>query len=118
MKKNNYWVVGANWGGDVKDDFYRRGYWEMGHDDKKQPNFAKLRDDIKPKDRIAIKSMDGQGKTTITIHAIGIVKEVFQKRVYIDWILKDINKTVPSKNYFGTIHSVTDEDWKNNAFCI
>ena len=80
-----YYLVGANWGGEKQNEsFYRRGYWEMGYADEEKPDFARVRDGIAPEDRIAIKSMDGQGATTISIHALGIVKEVFQGRIYVD----------------------------------
>lgn len=40
-----YYLVGANWGGEKQqEDFYRRGYWEMGYDDAGQPRFAAMRD--------------------------------------------------------------------------
>lgn len=115
-----YWIVGATWGDDnLAEDFYRRGYWEMGYADEDQPGFAKKRDSIQPNDRIAVKTRDGQGASTITIRAIGVVKEVVQKRVYIDWIFKGVNRQVHCKNYFGTIHGpVTDLAWRNEAFCL
>ena len=62
----NYWLVGANWGGDDQADaFFRRGYWELGWDDSDQPSMAQKRDNIKPNDRIAVKSMRGKGASTI-----------------------------------------------------
>ncbi len=46
----NYWLVGANWSGeDQQNDFYTRGYWEMGYSDVDKPNFAAKRDSIKKK---------------------------------------------------------------------
>ncbi len=114
----NYWVVGATWKNDnLADDFYKRGYWEMGYNDNSKPNYAKLRDQIQEKDRIAIKAMDGQGAKTISIKAIGIVKDIHNGKVYVEWILTNLtNRHVPSKNYFGTIHKATDEIWINEAF--
>ena len=36
-----YYLVGANWSGEkLNEDFFRRGYWEMGWDDSDQPAFA------------------------------------------------------------------------------
>ena len=116
----NYWVVGATWDGDnLADDFYLRGYWEMGYDDKDKPQFTKRRDTVKNGDRIAVKKRDGKGADTISIKAIGVVKDVADGKIYIDWILKNIDRHVHCKNYFGTIHGpITDSAWKNEAFCL
>lgn len=117
----NYWVVGAIWGTDnLAEAFYRRGYWEMGYDDADKPCFATRRNRIQPGDRIAVKTRDGRGASTICIKAIGVVKEVVEGKVYIDWILKSIDRHVPSKNYFGTIHGPlkSDDAWVWQAFCI
>lgn len=82
----NYWLVGANWSGESqRNDFFVRGYWEMGYDDLDKPGFAKKSDSIEKGDRIAIKSMDGKGASTITIHCIGIIKDVLSKKVYVNW---------------------------------
>ena len=122
MKENtNYWLVGANWSGsDKKETFYLKGVWEMGWSDNDKPSFTLLRDSISVNDRIAIKSMDGKGSKTITIHATGIVKLVEDKKVYIDWIQTNINKQVESKGKFSTIHKLDDnhKDWINEIFCL
>lgn len=122
MEENiNYWLVGANWSGDNQQEaFYRRGYWEMGYSDEEKPNFAEKREDINPGDRIAIKSRDGKGATTITIHALGIVKEVVDGKVYIDWIITNLNRQVPSRGVFSTIHGpyTYDDEWTWQVFCI
>lgn len=117
----HYYLVGANWSGERQnDDFYRRGYWEMGYDDSEQPLFAGRRDSMQPGDRIAIKSMDGQAASTITIHALGIVKEVFQGRAYIDWILIGLDRHVPSHGWLKTIHGPYDQSDPGiqEVFCI
>jgi len=115
----NYWVVGAVWSEHkLEDDFYKRGYWEMGYTDDDKPNYANRRNQIKENDRIAIKRRDGKGAKTISIKAIGVVKDIYKGKVYINWLLTDINRHVPSKNYFGTIHKATDENWINEAFRI
>lgn len=116
-----YYLVGANWDGEPQnDDFYRRGYWEMGYDDAAQPSFAETRDSMKPGDRIAIKSMDGYGATTITIHALGFVKEVFQGRVYVDWVLTGLDRQVPSRGCLKTIHGPyhANDSWIHEVFCL
>lgn len=120
-KKLNYWLVGAYWAGtDKKENFYLKGAWEMGYDDNDQPKFSSLRDSINIGDRIALKSRDGRGASTITIHAIGIVKLVEDKKVYIDWKLTDLNRKVYSKGKFSTIHKLDSkyENWINEIFCI
>ena len=115
------WLVGAKWGVDVlNDDFFRRGYWEMGWSDDEQPGFANQRDSMKPGDRIAIKRMNGQGATTITILALGVVKEVFQGRVYVDWKVTDMEREVESRGCFKTIHGPYqfDDEWTRKVFCL
>lgn len=116
-----YWVVGATWASDdMKDKFYQLGIWEMGWDDQDKPKLAEKRDSIQEGDRIAIKTMDGQGQSTITIHAIGIVKGNDDKKIHINWILKDLNRKVPSKNCFGTIHGPYDgnDEWTRQVFSL
>ncbi len=122
MEENNYWLVGAIWNNteDKKDEFFKRGYWEMGWNDDDQPSLASKKKQIKVGDRIAIKSMRGQGQSTITIRAIGIVKDVDTDRIYINWILTDLNREVDSKGAFSTIHgpySINDE-WTCRVFCL
>jgi len=120
----HYWLVGANWSGDDQADaFYRRGYWELGWNDNDQPGMAQMRDSIQEKDRIAIKAMRGQGAKTITIKALGIVKEVVDKRVYITWLITDLNREVSAKGCFSAIHgpydfSGKDENWIREVFCL
>ncbi len=117
----NYWLVGANWAGENQADmFYRRGYWEMGYDDDEKPILTKRRNKIKIGDRVAIKTMDGQGQSTITIKAIGIVKDVAERKIYIEWILKDLDRKVESKGAFATIHGPfnSSDIWINKIFCL
>jgi len=122
MRENtNYWLVGANWSGsDKKETFYLKGVWEMGYADEDKPRYTKLRDSISVDDRIAIKAMGGKGSKTITIHAIGIVKLVEEKKVYINWIQTEINKKVESKGKFSTIHKLDNnqKEWINEIFCL
>ena len=123
--EKKYYVVGANWSGEKKyDEFYRRGYWEMGYADKEKPDFASIRDDIRPGDRIAIKSMEGQGASTILIHALGIVKEVAEGRVYINWLVTRLNRHVDAHGCLSTIRGPftlsedKDKAWIQSVFCI
>ena len=120
MNTPQYWVVGATWDSDnLEDAFYRRGYWEMGYEDEEKPNFAHKRESIRPNDRIAVKSRDGQGADTITIRSIGIVKEVAERKVFVDWLVTNMDRHVPCKNYFGTIHGpIGDNAWIDQAFRV
>jgi hypothetical protein len=51
-----YWVVGAWWGGvdDHTELFIKNGYWENGWGNE-NPSYAKLTNQIRQGDRIAIK---------------------------------------------------------------
>lgn len=121
---SDYWLVGANWEGDDQAAaFYRRGYWELGWEDSKQPGMASGRDSIQPGDRIAIKAMRGRGATTITIKGLGVVKEVADKRVYIDWKVTGLDREVPAKGCFASIHGPynlfgPDAAWVREVFCL
>jgi hypothetical protein len=117
----NYWLVGANWAGDNQaETFFLRGYWEMGYGDEDAPQQANLRDKIKIDDRIAVKSMNGKGATTITIRAIGVVKDIADKKVYVDWKLKDMNRIVASHGAFRTIQGpyLFKDQWTQEVFCL
>lgn len=124
MCSHNYWVVGANWSGDDKTDvFFNRGYWQLGWSDCEQPRYAELRSGIRPGDRIAIKSMRGRAAPTITIKALGIVKEIDpeDKRIYVNWLLK-LDREVQSRGCFGALHGPftqsDDREWINDVFRI
>ncbi len=119
----NYWVVGAMFDKDDQEEFFiRRGYWRLGWLDDEQPSQAKLRDQIKPGDRIAIKRMLGQASPDIMIRALGVVKEIDKedKRVYVDWLLSGLQRKVQSKGAYKSIHGpyVEDDSWVKEAFCI
>lgn len=119
-----YWIVGATWGSgnDQIDTFLRRGYWQLGYDNDEAPDQATRRDQIRSGDRIAVKRMLGQGSPDIEIRAIGIVKEVDSKegRVYVDWILRDLARIVPSKGCYKSIHGPfpADSEWTSEVFRI
>jgi hypothetical protein len=120
----NYWVVGAMWGGqdDQSEKFIRRGYWFLGWSDQEQPAQARLRDQIKQDDRIAIKRMLGQGSPNIEVRALGVVKEIDpdDKRVYIDWYVKGLEREVPSKGAYKSIHGPfpANDPWVKEVFQI
>jgi hypothetical protein len=122
---SNYWVVGAMWENgsvDQMEVFIRRGYWILGWNDADQPAQAKLRDQIKPGDRIAIKRMLGHGSSNIEIRAIGVVSEVDpdDKRVYVHWLVKDLSRLLPSRGFYKSIHGPLkqSEAWVRQAFCV
>jgi hypothetical protein len=121
-----YWVVGAMYGGhadgDMYETFVKRGYWDFGWNDEEKPELAELRNKIQAGDGIAIKAMLGQGAHEIRIRAIGIVKDNdrAEGRVYVDWLRKDLERRVPAGGCFGTIHGpITDSsDWIGRVFRI
>ncbi|MBW7889149.1 MAG: hypothetical protein H3C35_12455 [Bacteroidetes bacterium] len=123
-RQPRYWLVGANWGGDDQATaFYRRGYWELGWADEDQPKMAKARDSIQAGDRIAIKSMRGKGSDSITIKGLGLVKEVADGKVYINWLITDMSRKVFAKGCFSSIHgpySIASDDakWIREVFSI
>lgn len=120
----NYWVVGAMWEGhdDQSEKFIRRGYWFLGWTDTDQPAQAKLRDQMRPGDRIAIKRMLGQGSPNIAIRALGLVKEIDEddKRVYVDWFVKGLEREVPSRGAYQSIRGpfTEDDEWVKEVFHI
>jgi len=125
MSENQkYWLVGANWSGeDQANAFFRRGYWELGWGDNDQPGMASSRDAMKPGDRVAIKSMLGQGSSNILIKALGIIKEVGDdKRIYIDWKVTDLSREVQSHGCYSSIHGPysleSDGDWIRKVFLL
>lgn len=118
----SYWVVGAMWSGreDQLETFVRRGYWFLGWNDTEQPNQAQLRDQIRPNDRIAIKKMLGRGSPDIEIRALGVVREVDPEdhRVYIHWAISDLQRVVPARGCFASIHGPfgRESDWTRLVF--
>ncbi len=119
---SQYWVVGAMWGGcdDQSEIFIRRGYWFLGWSEEDQPAQAALRDQIKPGDRIAIKRMLGRGSQNIEIRALGTVWEIDpeDKRVYIHWAVSGLQRPVPSKGCFASIHGpfLVGDEWTRLVF--
>ncbi len=122
----NYWIVGARWDDDdMFDRFIRRGYWECGYIPGEVPKYDNRLEIINIKDRIAIKSMLGQGNPNIKIKAIGIVNDVEidgDQRVYVNWVLTDLKRIVPSKGCYGTIHGPfklkKDPEWIGQVFSL
>jgi hypothetical protein len=132
---NNYWVVGAMWGGseDVLSTFLKRGYWycwdpkvasdsnsDAGNSVKAQrERFLKIQEG----DRIAVKKMLGQGATEIEIRALGIVKAVDTEewRAYVAWITDEtFSRKVPIKGCTASVHGPfqNTDAWVREVFCI
>jgi hypothetical protein len=118
----NYWIVGAMYGG--RDDqlprFVRRGYWKLGWTEEEQPHMASLRDQIEPDDRIAVKRMMGRGSSDIRIVALGIVTEVDSEdgRVYVRWVVDNLDRVVEARGCFQSIHGpfAEDDNWTKEVF--
>ena len=64
--------------------------------------------------------MLGQGSPNIEIRALGTVKEIDpdDKRVYIHWAVSGLQRQVPSKGRFASIHGPfpADEEWTRMVF--
>ena len=130
----NYWLVGAKEGGtdDVLPLFLKRGYWYCWEPGPNQStstvgnsvlNQQKRFLQIKTGDRIAVKSMLGQGSTQITILALGIVKDIDPKewRIYIDWLPIELGKRIVDINgATASIHGPykVNNPWIQQIFCI
>jgi len=100
--------------------FIRRGCWVLGWSDADAPDQAQQRDQIRAGDRIAIKRMMGQGSNQIRITALGVVTEVDEdyKRVYVNWIARDLDRAVESRGCFKSIHGPFDAEdpWTKEVF--
>lgn len=136
---NNYWVVGAMWGGteDVLGTFLKRGYcycWDPKGDPKvvsdsnsdagnsvksQRERFLNIREG----DRIAVKKMLGQGATEIEIRALGIVKAIDTEewRAYVTWITAEtFSRKVAIKGCTASVHGPfqNTDPWVREVFCI
>lgn len=120
----NYWIVGAVLGGptDPTDIFIRRGYWSLGWTDKEQPDQAKLRDEMKAGDRIAIKRMMGKRSENIQIRGLGIVQEIDHEdsRIYIQWVITTLHRKVSANGCVSAIHGPfpANDEWTREVFQI
>lgn len=136
MSNHDYWLVGAMMGGSKDGDMYKKfiecGYWFMGWFSDEQPLQVELSKKMKKRDRIAIKKMLGQGASEISIRAPGIIKEVSDESfdfkgvrvedrwVHVDWLVTDLNRKVPARGCFGSIHGPfsPDDEWTRLVFSI
>jgi hypothetical protein len=120
-----YWLAGATEdegnGLDRSSEWQRSGVWKLMWDAGDKPIYDTRLSRMEPGDRIAIKSMCGQGQSTIKIKAIGIIKEVSieGRLVVVDWCVKNMSRIVPSKGCYGTLHGPFDRDlWTRRVFCL
>ena len=124
--QEQYWVVGAMFGGrdDMLPEFERRGYWYCW-DPKDNPeipaNVAELFPKIRVGDRLAVKKMLGQGSSSIQVLALGIVTDtdLEEWRVYVKWLITNLSREVPIKNFMGSLHGPVEASaWRDSAFHI
>ena len=93
----NYWVVGATIEDqDHHEAFVRRGHWFMVNE---KPEETAKRVQIAVGDRIAIKRIIGHAAPEIEIRCLGIVRDndLGEARVYVDWVLPNLQRRVPSR---------------------
>jgi hypothetical protein len=114
----NYWLVGATIEGENHlDAFLRRGHWYMVNE---KPHETEKRKQIMSGDRIAIKRMIGPGMPDIEIRALGIVMEndLDEECVYVNWVVKELQRRVSSQGAYATIHGpfAEDDEWTRQAF--
>lgn len=122
----NYWVVGAMWGGtqDMLPSFLAGGYWYLGYTVDQDAAQNALRDRMAIGDRIAVKRMLGQGSQEIEIRAIGIIKHIDvedgYRRIYVDWVVHDLQRKVHSRGCFASVHGPfpSDDEWTRQVFCL
>ncbi|MNJ61806.1 hypothetical protein D3C77_576120 [compost metagenome] len=104
--------------------FLRRGYWYCW-DPKENKEIPQAAQNLFPKmkagDRIAVKKMLGTGSRNIAIRAIGVITEVElnEWRVYVRWLVDDLQREVPIKGCMGSIHGPFEpSDWRDSVFSI
>ena len=120
---NQYWVVGASWGGvDHQDQkFLEQGIWMLGWEEGSQPGKAS---DMRAGDRIAIKRMKGKGQKGIRIMHLGIIKGVILETnkviCTVDWVAKNLDRNIEkSRDAFKSIHGPYEHDARvEEVFCL
>ena len=120
---NQYWVVGASWGGVKHQDqrFIREGIWMLGWKVGAQPERAK---EMQPGDRIAIKRMKGKGQTGIRVLHLGIIRGVILDTdkiiCTVNWAATDLDRDIQqSRGCFQSIHGPYPHDpWIQEIFCL
>ena len=124
--KTKYWLVGAMFEtDDMYPEFIDNKFWYMGWntEDRNNPKVDEFFQKVKAisvGDRIAMKRLLGQGQSNIRIMAIGVVTKVVKGIVFVDWLLKDMDRHVPINGCVGTIYGpyYYNDDWTRQVFCI
>lgn len=131
MKKRQYYIVGASYGGceSQLDRFLSDGIWALGWTGDDAPSQYKPLMKMKKGDFIAVKRMNGRGATDVTILARGVVRGVILEAqeenrfiCTVNWFEPSVNKVVPAKHR-GIFRSVAgpftldeDKEWLINVF--
>jgi len=120
-----YWLVGATedsgTGTDRSPEWYKKGIWKLMWDEGEKPIQDARLDKMKVGDRIAIKSMNGQGAKDITIKAIGIIHtfDREERTAYITWVLTGLKRVVDSGGCFSAIHGpYKSNNWIRRIFTL
>jgi len=121
MANSQYWLVGANWGGENKAlEFVENGVWILGKDEEDVQYKRAL--GMAKGDRIAIKRMPGQYKGLLIDH-VGIIKGVVTETdlvvCTVDWVATELDRyfeDVPK--YPHSVHKLGDEaeEWLGKVF--
>lgn len=122
----NYWVVGASWGGVEHQDkkFVEEGYWMLGWSEEDQPDQYTKASQMQVGDRIAIKRMKGKGQTGIRVFHLGVIKGVILDTnkiiCTVDWVATDLDRDIDeSRGCFKSIHGPYQRDeWVDKVFCL
>ncbi|WP_188035984.1 hypothetical protein [Pseudomonas sp. EZ-C24] len=125
---SNYWVVGAMFGGseDQLPKFIERGYWYCWDPEKVRKREIPVKAQrlfpmIKPGDRIAVKKLQGQGASKMSVRALGEVTAVDHDewRIYVRWLVTNINREVPVAGCMSAIQGPFKEsEWRSSIFSI
>jgi len=104
--------------------FINRGYWYCW-DPKINQEIPSAVADLFPKinvgDRLAVKKMLGQGSSYMVVRALGIVTDIDldEWRVYVRWLVPEMEREVPIKGCMGSIHGPFEaSDWRASVFQI
>lgn len=125
----NYWVVGATWDTDdsQRDRFIASGIWQLGWEEGDHSpvrDFLRRSRQIRGEDRIAIKSLLGQGQSQIRVSDIGVVTGVVEARTpftcTVNWIVTGLDRVVPMRGAVGAIYGPYQygDEWVRRVSCL
>lgn len=124
-----FFLGGATWSGeDQYAEFIAKGIWRSGWNSQ-DDEYAPILETARVGDRIAIKKGLGQGTSKIRIRAIGIITSISHEEenwtFYVRWIMVDMNRRIPSRGCYKTIHgpytkndSQEVRDWLEKTFSL